>query len=220
MSMSDFDNTPGGMQQFPQERKGMSTRAKVLIWLAVGFGGLTLLCCGGVLWIGYHFADSVSEDPAKIAAVTDEMAEIDVPEGFDPKMSFDMKNPFSGERIMAWVAYLDEESQSTLMLCGMGPGAGVQDPEQMQLQFEQSMQQQGMQQQQDMVSTQSETRQLTVRGQPTSFTFTTGVTESGSPRIQVAGVFQGKTGPVILMLDADAEKYPEEQIVEMIEGIE
>ena len=219
MSMTDFDNTPGGMQ-LPQEKKGMSTRAKVLISLVVGFGGLMLLCCGGVVWIGYHFADSVSEDPAEIAAVTDEMAEIDMPEGFDPKMSFDMKVPISGERIMAWIVYIDEESQSMLMLCGMGAAAGTQNPEQMQQQFKQSMQQQGMQQQQDMVSAQSETRQLTVRGEPASFTFTTGVTESESPRIQVNGVFQGKTGPVILMMDADAEKYPEEQIVQMIEGIE
>jgi len=217
--MTDFDNTPGGLRP-PQEKKGMSTRAKVLIWLGVGFGGLCLLCCGGLVWIGYHFANSVSQDPAEIATVTEEMAGIDVPDGLDPKMSMDMKVPISGQRIMAWVVYVDEESQSMLMLCGMGPDAGTQDPEQMQKQFKQSMQQQGMQQQQDMVTAQSETRELTVRGEPASFTFTTGVTESGVPRIRVNGVFQGKTGLVILMVDADSEKYPEEQIVQMIEGIE
>jgi len=219
MSMNDFDNTPGGMRPLPEKKK-MSGGAKVLIWLAVAFGGLILLCCGGLVWMGYQFANSISEDPATIAALTDEMAQIDVPEELKPKMSFDMKIPFSGQRIMAWVVYLDEGSQSTLMLCGMGPGAGAQNPEQMQQQVEQSMRQQGMQQQQDMVSTQSETRQLTVRGEPASFTFTTGVTESGAPRTRVNGVFQGKSGLVMIMMDADGEKYTEEQMVRMIEGID
>ena len=92
MSMSPPEMTPDGMQ--PSPKPGTSTGTKVLIILAIVFGVLLLLCCGGVIgfvfWAQSYMTESFSEDPAKVATVTQEIAQLDIPEGLDPTASVDM----------------------------------------------------------------------------------------------------------------------------------
>jgi hypothetical protein len=205
----------------PPPKPGMSGGAKLLIVLGIVLGILVLLCCGGLIGTAYYFSTKViSSDPAVVAAKTGEITQIEIPAGLKPQMSFDMKVPFSGQRMMLWTVYLDEATDSTLVLFAFGEGTAPPNADQMQRQMDQSLRQQGMGQQEKITIKETDKKQVEIRGQPVTFTISKGVGEkSGSPRIQVTGVFQGKTGPAMLMFNADAEKYSEEEIGKMLESI-
>ena len=220
MSSNQYEMPSGGMPP----RVGMSTPVKVLIILCVVFGGLAVVCCGGMAILGPMFAskmkESVSDNPQQIAAKTAEMAQIDVPAVLAPKASFDMKIPFTDQRMMLWVVYADQNSDSMLMLFAMGDMLAKQNQDQMRQSIDQSLQQQNMRQEQITIERTS-TKERQINGQPATFTIQHGKgKDSQTERIQVSGVFQGKTGPVMLMMNVDAQKIGEEEIVKMLDSIE
>ena len=222
MSMSPPEMTPNGMQ--PSPKPGMSTGAKVLIVLAIVFGILLVLCCGGVIatffYLQSYAAESFSEDPAKVAAVTQEIAQLDIPEGLEPAGSVNMKVPFTGQSLMTVAVYADEETGSVLILTVAGEAFGSQNQAQMQQSIDQSLRQQGMGDKEEILIQESHKKEIEIRGQPVTFTIANGKgAESETPRIQVTGTFEGRAGPAMLIMNADAEKFPEEKIVEMIESI-
>lgn len=220
MSMTPPEMTSEATQ--PPRKSGMSRGAKLLIALGVGGGLLVLACCGVGIGTMYYFGTSmVSQDPAEVVAKTDEIAQIEIPDQLKPAMSFDMKNPFSGQRLMLWTVYVDEGTNSTLVLFAFGSMGASQDQEEMRREMDKSLQQQKMGGQEEINIEETYTKDVEIRGEKATFTITKGKgKKSGDPRIQVMGVFKGESGPVMVMLNADAEKYTEEQIVEMIESIE
>jgi hypothetical protein len=223
MSMNQHEMPSDGMQ--PPQKPGMSTASKVLIVLGIVFGVACVLCCGG--GIGFYFfaksyiADAISKDPVKIAAVTEDITLIEIPDELAPTVSINMKIPFTDQPVMVIVVYADKETDSGLVLVALGNELGSQDEAQMRRSINQQLRQQGLGEQEGILIEESYQKEVEIRGQPATFTITKGKgSESGTPRIGAAGVFQGKTGSVMLILNADAEKFPEEKIVEMIELIE
>jgi hypothetical protein len=218
MSMTPPEMTSVAGQ--PPRKTGMSGGAKLLIALGVGAGLLVLLCCGGLIGVGVYVASGMNKDPQVVQEKTDEIAQIEIPDGLDPQTSFDMKIPFSDQR-MIWTVYVDKETESTLVLFAFGGTSAPQDQEEMRRQMDQSLQQQGMGEQEGITIEKSYTKVVEIRGQTATFTINKGVgKKSGAPRIQVIGAFQGEIGPVILMFNADAEEYTEEEVIAMIESIE
>ena len=220
MSMTPPDMTSEVTQ--PPPKTGMSGGAKLLIILGVGGGILVLLCCGGAIGTMVYMGTSmVSDKPDVVVAKTDEIIQIEIPDQLEPKMSFDFKVPFSGQRVMLWTVYLDEETQSVLILFAMQNASASGDPEEMRRAMDQQLSQQGMGGQEEIRIEESYTKDVEIRGEKATFTISKGVGEdSGKPRIQVMGVFKGETGAVILMLNVDAEKYTEEEVIEMLDSIE
>ncbi len=217
MSMTEYESPDGGI---PLQKPGMGTAAKVLIVLAVVFGGLILLCCGGVYFTGMQVRDMVSEDPAIIAQTTEEITTIRVPDGLEPVMSMDMKIPFTDQPVMVTVVYADEQTDSTLTLVAFGETLGEQNQAQMRSSIDQSLNQQKINRE-DVVVFESYPKEVEIRGEQAQFTINKGTgRQSNTQRIQVMGVFQGKTGQVMLMLNVDAEKFSEEEVIAMIESIE
>jgi len=116
--------------------------------------------------------------------------------------------------------YADEATGSMLLLASFGEALQGQDQDQIAAQLEQSLRQQGVAREENVGPWERSTREIEVRGEPVSFDFSTGeVADSGKRRIEVTGTLEGADGPVLLTLSADAEKFPEEAIVEMIESI-
>lgn len=217
MSMTPPEMTSEVTQ--PPPKTGMSGGAKLLIILGVGGGLLVLLCCGSVIGFGIYMAGGASQDPNVVAAKTAEIAQIEIPDGLDPQMSFDMKFPFYG-RFMLWTVYVDEETDSVLALFTMPAASMSDDQEEMRRAMNQSLQQQGMRGQEGISIQESYTKDLSIRGENVTFKIAKGVgDESGVARIEVTGVFPGKTGTAFVMFNANAEKYTEEQIVKMLESI-
>ena len=64
-------------------RKRMSTGTKILLILAIVFGGLLVLCCGGMILLGLYAQSyaktALSDDPAAVQETAAEITQIDVP---------------------------------------------------------------------------------------------------------------------------------------------
>jgi hypothetical protein len=204
----------------PPPKSGMSTGAKVLILLGILAAVLVLLCCGVGGFFVYKMRNMASDDPATIAAKTDEMTEIEIPEGLDPVMSLDVSIPFVGD-VMLITVYTNAQQDSSLILFAPGEQMRGEDQEQMQQQMQDSLRQQGMGAQEEIAEGETHTKEFTIRGETAKFVVTKGEgAQTGSERIIVMGTFQGKEGPVMLLLNADAEQYTEEEITTMLESIE
>lgn len=215
--------SPEGMP--PYQKPGMSTGTKVLLILGIIFLVLVLLCCGGIIVstmvIGSYVSDMVSDDPQVVRQVTDEIVDIDVPEKLQPQFSMDIKVPMSDERIMVWAIYGDEASGTGVVLASFGEQFAGQNQAQMKRQMEQSLREQGYAPDEGLGPQEVTEREIKVRGEPVKFMFATAKDpESGKERIMVNGTFDGKTGPVMIMVFADPDVLSEEEIVEMIESIE
>ena len=143
MSMTPPDMSSEVTQ--PPPKSGMSRGAKLLIVLGVVFGILILLCCGGGIGTMVYMGTSmVSDKPDVVVAKTDEIIQIEIPDQLEPKMSFDLKVPFSGKRMMLWTVYLDEETESVLILFALENASASGDPEEMRRAMYQQLRQQGM----------------------------------------------------------------------------
>lgn len=210
---------PQDWTQPPPQKRGMSSGSKVILILAIVFGGLALVCCGGVIGVVYYFRQAMTEDPAVVREKTAEIAEMSLPDGLKPQMAIDAKVPFTGQPIMTIVVYADDSADTFLFLAA-GPAFASQDQAEMQRQINQSLQQKGRRQQGETVIGQSVTKKIQIRGQEVTFMVTVGKgAQSGKPRISVTGAFPSKEGTAMLVLNADAEKYPEEKVIQMLESI-
>ncbi|NQT16326.1 MAG: hypothetical protein HQ582_26450 [Planctomycetes bacterium] len=212
--------SPSGIE--PPPKKGLSCGCMVLI--ACGIVGVlaVLVCCGGFMFAGYYFNDAVSDDPAVVAEVAKGLAELDVPEGLEPAFSLNFTHPFTGEPVMVGAVYVDEAAESMLVLGSFGEALDVsgQDQEEFWRQMENSLQQQGVQQELNVNEWERSDKEIVVRGQPTTFHFATGEDEEQETQyIKVTGAFEGENGQVMLRFVGDAEKYDEETIVEMLESV-
>lgn len=223
MSTQDPNYDPDEMHIQPP-KQGMSSGMKTLLILGVIFGLLVLLCCGGLVLSGMYMAsyvsDAMSEDPDVIAERTGQFVEMEIPAQLAPAMSFDMKVPVSGEPLMVWVVYADQSSNSMLMMASLGAMMQQQNQDEVRRQLEDSMRQQGIAAREGVDESESSVKEIEVRGEPVPFSFTVGNnTQTKAVRIDVNGMFTGKSGPVMLILSADAEVIDEEAIVKMIESI-
>jgi hypothetical protein len=209
----------------PYQKPGMSTGTKVLIILGIIFLVLVVLCCGGgvaIFWAGASYMkDAISDDPQVVREVTKGIVDIDVPEELEPQFSMDMKVPLSDERFMVMVVYGDQTKGTAVMLASFGEAFADQGQAQMKNQMQQQLREQGLGPDQGFGPQELSEREIEVRGEPVKFAFATAEDpESGKERIQVTGMFEGKTGPVMIMVFADPEVLSEEEIVQMIESIE
>jgi hypothetical protein len=217
MSMNPPEMAPDELRPVPKRK--MSTTAKVLIILGLVFGVLVVLCCGGVIWVIYSVAHSFSDDPATTATVAAQITDIDVPDGLRPAGSMDMKLPIVG-RIMAAAFYQDTTTHSGLILLQMKAEYRDSDEAEIRRLFNQSLGQQNVPEEEEVLIQESSQKQVVIRGQPAAFTIAKGKgAKSGNARIQVTGLFPGKTGVAMLMINADAKQYPEETIIKTIESI-
>jgi hypothetical protein len=204
-----YDET---FQPQPPPKQGMSTGVKVLIILLCIFGGIALLCCGGMIYVGYKFKNAASEDPTVVKEVTKKIADIDIPPNFHPVRSIDV----SFWMKMRVVVYETKGRTGTLLLMEFSvPNASEQD-------MRQSLNQQGQGQNvRNLQIKKTETKPFKIRGQDVEFTFAEAVeSKSKVAYRQVKGAFPGKEkGAVMLMLQVQEKEYNEAAVVKMIKSI-
>lgn len=205
----------------PPPKKGMSTGIKVLIILLCVFGGIGLLCCGGVVYIGFQFKNGFSEDPETVVSVTKKIAEIEIPATFSPVASVNFDFWFFPAKVRM-VIYQAKDQGGVLTLMEMViPGAA--DDKAQEQQFRQNMKQQGQGQNiRDLTIKKSVQKKFTIRGEEIAFTFAEAVDEASKEKFrQVRGVFPGKEkgSAVMLMLQLREKQYKEAEVVKMIKSI-
>jgi len=224
MSMNDPTFNSPSFEQAPP-KTGMSGGSKVLVGLGIGCAVVVFLCCGGGILLGLYFKNyaqqTLNQDPQVVKQKTDQIAKIKLPAAFQPTWSMDMKVPFTGQPMMLFTVWEDPAAKSTIMLGLFGP-MFAQNQAQMQASFNQQMQQQGKGgSPQPLQNQKISSENLQIRGKPVTFVFTEGKDpQSGRSRIQVNGSFQGSNGPTMVIGDFDAQTYPKEKVVSILETIQ
>ncbi|MFQ5730428.1 MAG: hypothetical protein ACE5KM_00590 [Planctomycetaceae bacterium] len=198
----------------------MSTGSKVVIVLLCVFGGIGLLCCGGLIYVGVQFQNSTSKDPAVVAEVTKKIVEIDIPKTYQPRASVNVDFWFIPMMRMRIVVYEGQGGGSLTMMEVVNRMGGGDDDRK---KFKQQMRQQGQGGNvRDLDIKESETREFTIRGQKARFSFRKGVDrETKVDFREVNGTFDGKSegSVVVLMLQTPEEHYDEKAVVKMIRSI-
>ena len=216
---------PPGSEPYPPPRQGMGCGLKILIALGVCFVLMAIVCCGSFYMAGRSFKPVTAAKD--VDALTKEIADIDIPARLEPVMGMNMQVPFVNKTLMKFVLYSDknssEDKASNLTLIAMGDLLAGQNQEQVQQSFNESFSKSTGRQNKQQETLQDEkrsTKERTIRGQKVTFTIVKGTgSTSKVPRIRVQATFPGKTGMVMLILDANAETLPQTDVEEMIDSI-
>ncbi len=230
MSMNDpFGNQQWDQPTPPPPRPGMSSGTKVLLILAIIFGVLLLICCGGFILMGIfarnYMGEAMSQDPAVVRQITERiLPKLKIPEPLQPEASMDMRIPFTDQTVMTMVFWTHKPSDSALVLTAMGEAFAGQNQEQMRQQIEQQLRQQGIRpapEREGQWETEKSEKEFEIRGEKVTLQFVKHKrTDADGERIEVTGTLPGEQGPVMLMLSADTALLSEQQAIEMLKSIE
>ncbi|MBX7164967.1 MAG: hypothetical protein K1X74_01340 [Pirellulales bacterium] len=198
-------------------------------WWFLGCGclGFLVLCCGGLGGVGYFayvtFANAFSTDPVVVQQVADEVGGIQMPEGFQPLFSINLD--------MKWMQlstrgaiFENKTSEGFLAFGEIKPPPGAQvDAEAIRKDLKQQMEQQGHKSPDEIQFVgEPETRELMVRGEPTTFTFRKGKkADSDKEFTETLGTFTGHDGATgILWIVAPTEALSVDQAAAVAESIQ
>jgi len=142
-----------------QPKKGISTGVKVLLVLS-GAGLLCmLLCCGGLFYVAKQADFKMTEKPAEIIDIQNDITNITIPATFKPQAGMSVN--VVGTRIRMAI-YEEENKQGALILMSLGMlDDGMVDMEQ---EFRKSLKQQN-QNQRELNITKEEQREFTIKEQ-------------------------------------------------------
>ena len=211
---------------YPPEPPRSGCGGKLLKGLGCGCLLVVLLCCGGGIGSYFWIKKSISEDPVRARALTQEIARIDIPASLAPMGSLAMKFPLTAKLVAKGVVYGNADARSiadthSILILGSGALLDAGNPEQTRFQFQKSFRMQRPGEHADeLIDEHSEQKELTVKGQTTTFVFTEGKdAKTHAKRLEVIGLFPGQEGTAVFFFMGDAEKYPAEKIKALIESI-
>lgn len=219
---------PNAPYQPPVDQTGAPQKgggSKILLGVGIGCGLVLLLCCGGgvaIFMIGKS-AMQIETTPAQVETVAKGITDMDVPAGFEPKMSMNMKVPFVNKKIMTMGIYTGPNEKGMIMIAEFGEEMAGNNPEQMKLQIENSLRQQQQQQGQGAQNLQMEGEPkevtVTIRGQESTFTIQRGKAQNEEEFLQIEGTFTGKEGPAFVIGQLPASEYTEEDAEAFVKSI-
>ncbi|HEV3341189.1 MAG TPA: hypothetical protein VG125_12555 [Pirellulales bacterium] len=204
--------------QMPPPAKGGS---KVWLFLGLGCGAMLLLCCGGGVAI-FFFAKSavqVVADPAAIQQQANQIADFDLPAGFKAQTGIGVKNPLTGQAVVTIVVYTGPNHEPGIFLMEFGQMIASGDPEQLKMQMELQMRQQGQQMKRLNVA-ESRDVELQIRGKSATFK----IQKAEDPQtkqqfVQVEGIFEGKQGPAMVVGQFSADGFTEDDAEKFVRSI-
>ena len=169
-----------------------------------------LLCCGGLAWWG-STAVRVTNKADEIIAIQDEIADISLPEDYEPEAGMSMDLKFFK---MQMANYKIDGERSFVVLLQLELNAGDENVD-----IEKELRKAGSKQ--DAIDIESsETRTLLVMGEERDFLFAKGKSPKGNvPIRQVSGPFTGRGGSGLIIVGGEEETWDEDQVIEMIQSL-
>ena len=198
---------------------------KFLILLGVIFVLILAMCCGGVFYVRSYIASAITQKPAEVKAISDEIISMNVPEVLQPEAGGRFRAPIVDKPLGQGAFYADKNHKCVLVLGSFGEMFGPQLKDQI-LQALESGQAPNQaanknQNREELKDVKTTKRERTILGQKAVFDISEGTgVQSGKKKIRVQGAFQGKTGPAVLILEAEEDTLSREKVDEMIKSIE
>lgn len=188
-------------------------------WIWIGLGAALLFCCCAALvavlvfrQAGRTIQESVDTDPEAAAEAAHQIADYDLPAGYQEQMAMDI---LFYSFVMIGPEYSSGNAAGPLFMLAQFQ-AGV-DEEQMEEQIRQSFEQQYGNQQMNMTLVNIEEK--TIRGEETQVATYEGTDKDGTVFRQVLTSFPGKDGTAMLLIMGSAEAWDQDLVDEFIESI-
>ena len=188
-------------------------------WIWIGLGAALLFCCGAALVAvlvfgaaGRRLQQGIKTDPESAAKAAHEIADYDLPDGYQEKMAMDLV-------LYSFVMIAPESIQangSLIMLAQFDQTYGA-DSEQMEQQLRKSFEEQSGNSSANMKLV--EARDATIRGEKTVVAVYEGTDENGITMRQLITSFPAKNGSAMLMIVGDAEHWDQQLADDFIESI-
>lgn len=180
------------------------------VWIIVGVAAvLCLIACVVIfLVVGKMGSDMFNFNPSDVQAVSDKIAQYDMPPGYKPAMSMSIPSMYD-------MVALSDDSGTMIMFMQFTAQTGMSE-QQMQEQMRQSFEQQSGQGGVPMQVV--EMREDTIRGQKVTITISEGTGEGVTMR-QWMTVFKGNGGPTVLMIQGATFNWDDTLITNFIHSI-
>ena len=202
----------------PQRRPGCLFYA--LTGCAVLAGIFLLVVIVLSVGIGYWATDLADHNCAVVRRNTAKITEIVIPSQFVPQFTYCTKIPLTGKPEMSVAVYGDEQGYCLLALAGFDR-ASAENFEEGDFfgRLDESLSRWGKDRQ-GVLPDRSREHARQIRGQKAVFRIVHGRgAGSGRRMISVEGVFRGQNGPAVLAIQANADKYVEDQLVQIVDSI-
>jgi hypothetical protein len=206
-------------QQTPPPKQGMSGTTKLLLILG-GLGGvLALVCCGGFIYMAVWAQSLFSIDPAVVRERSGEIAQVDVPPEITPLFALKMPTMYDVAR------FSNSDSGAEVIIAQRGTTFAQLPKADFALQVETQLSAQSGNTPGHPLEPVSvdpaTTRQITptIRGAAATFDLSEG-SKRGNDFWAVNGEFTGANGTVWLRMDLPKDQFTEEQVVDLLEGIQ
>lgn len=199
-------------------------------WLIIGIvlGLCVLVCCGGVVavmtYFGTQVAGMMSFDPAEVRKAQAEIVDVEIPAEVPPRFKFNLE--LVGQKV-ALLVYFGGPGNDNLVWFASAGNALQQkvqnNPDQLRAELETQLVGQAQTAQAGTFKSLSNTTQrdveITVNGKPATLTLTEGKDSGGKKLVQVQGMFEGKSGPTLMKLQLEADKFPPEKVEELLKSM-
>jgi hypothetical protein len=183
---------------------------------ALILAAIVLFCCcvaglGGTLLGTRVFGRALITNPDRVQAVGREIADYDVPSGYQELFAMNML----GVKIAA-IGPAAPADFMMIMLMQLPSGLEVSQSE-MERQIEQALARQTGLARADMTEVGEE--EVIIKGEPVTLIVREGVTDDGEQMRQVTGLFEGKDGPALLMVAGEVDAWDPEMVDRFIASI-
>lgn len=197
--------------QSPTPAKKSSGCGKVIL-IVGGLMFLVLLVCGGGIgFFAYSFWPKIATQPAEVAAISKEILDLDIPEGFVPENAISMNN-FMMTMRMAMYRHTDGKGNLVVGNFQMKVGKPNERPD---IDFNQKTSKSL-----NLKLRNTEVKEFSVRGKDVPFRFSDAINEETNEDYRVVeGEFSDGEVTTFLKLSVPEDSYDEEAAVKMIESI-
>ncbi|MDB5343291.1 MAG: hypothetical protein JWP89_1668 [Schlesneria sp.] len=197
--------------QSPTPAKKSSGCGKVILIVGGLMFLLMLVCGGGIGFFAYSFWPKIATQPAEVAAISKEILDLDIPEGFVPENAISMNNFMMTMRM---ATYRHPDGKGDLMLGNFQVKVGKPDQSQ-KPDFSGSDNKS-----KKLTIGETEIKEFPVRGKQVPFRFSDAVDEESNEKYRVVEAEFGDAGvTTFLKLSVPEDSYDEEAVVKMIESI-
>ena len=197
----------------------------LLIFLGVIFLLIIAMCCGGFFYLKSYLSSSISQQPADVRQISDEIISIRTAAPLEPVAGGRFQMPIVGKSLGQGVLYADKNHKAILILASFSEMFGPQLEEQIRQALESGqfpdLPAENNTNQEKLKDVKTNTIERTIQGEKAVFEVTEGIgVQSNKARIRVHGALKGKTGPTVFILDADEETLTRKKVEEMIDSME
>lgn len=189
------------------------------IWIGLGAAALFCLCAVGVavllfMRIGQQFKEGVKTAPAEAAAAAHEIADYELPEGYQERVAMDF---FVYSMVLIGPDLASDTSPSTTPMIMLAQFNAVSNQQQMQQQIRQSFEQQAGRR--GITMKLVNVKKMTIRGEEVEVSTFEGSDSNGLTMRQIITTFPGKNGTAMLMIMGATENWDQKEIDAFIESI-